>query len=363
MWGQSTSNNTTVYYGEDRLWESSGFALNSVFNNTSGSGPGENLTLSCVAESIQNPTQLPYSDSLLDTVRAFQAIALFLVFSVANFLNILVIVLVVKYKKLRTFSLMIALQIVAMDLILAAIGLIRMSSAIANRWVLGERICALSGTSIVTVVMTRAALMLIFVTDRFLSIFCPFAYPKYQVKIISILSATAWVIPVAVSILAYVLDCYTFSQLSWFCSITASCSRRCAVLSGLILIPYMGPCTIAPLILYAILFVKAQKAKKAMATSQESTKHDWKATITYFLLFITVFAVTVPNFVFLFIVNMVYGSEHLPTALHVIRCALIVVVSLLPITDPILIMRNRDIKEVITEIGKKMLLKVACGHN
>ena len=342
----------------------SGSALGSgygTFNNTTSFDSEDNFTLTCAARNIQGPVDLPYSTTLLNTVRVCQSIFLIMLLSGGTLLNLLVIILVAKYKKLQTLSFGIALQIVAINLMLAPVTLIQLTNSIANRWVFGEHMCALVGSFQFLLTIVRVAVMLIFIIDRFLLVFCPYAYPKCQIKIIIILSVVPWLFAVVACIIGLVLDCYTYVPTTWFCSVNSSCNSSCSIFLGLCLVLYTAPSTIIPIFLYAILFIKARKVKKTMATAQgedaETTNYDWKATITFFLLFISVFVLTLPNLAFFFITNAIYRGETLPAVLYVFRVIVVSFISLLPITDPIVIMRNKDVKEVISEIKGKVCLK------
>ena len=60
----------------------------------------------------------------------------------------------------------------------------------------------------------------------------------------------------------------------------------------------MGTCAILPIFLYAALYCKARKLRNRVLVAladrkQEAHKREWKATITFFLLFVTAFALTI----------------------------------------------------------------------
>ncbi len=101
----------------------SGSALGSgsyAFNNTTSFDPKDNFSLSCTARSIQGSVMPPYFKAGMITARAFHVIIMsFLIFT-GGFLNLLVVVLVAKYKKLQTVSFGIALQIAALNAFLSA---------------------------------------------------------------------------------------------------------------------------------------------------------------------------------------------------------------------------------------------------
>ena len=144
----------------------------------------ENITLSCLEETIQASvtTQLPYSSTLTMAVRGVLALFYIILIFGGTFFNSLVIVLVAKHKKLHTLSFAIALQVVVLDLLLSLTFMVNLVSAIANGWLFSEHFCAFIGFVITTMALMRTFLMFIFVIDRFLSVFLAILLPKTQSK-------------------------------------------------------------------------------------------------------------------------------------------------------------------------------------
>ena len=355
MWGQGESGSA--------LGSGSG-----AFNNTTVFDLEDNATLSCAARNIQDAVMLPYSTTGTIIVRALHALFLLFTFFAGGFFNLLVIVLVAKYKKLHTASFGIALQIVILDLLLSAvISLVSLTSTIANCWVFGEHVYALVGIIVYVGNLVRIASILVFVVDRFLSVFCPFAYPKYQFKTVVILSTVSWLFIMVVGIIGYILDCYTFVPFVWLCAPAYDgCNIMCSLFFGLSAAGIIIPCRIISLLLYTMLFIKARKARKAITSLTQTggsgsiTKYDWKATTTFFNLFISVFAFSLPG-VCSFLSSRVYSTQEKESRPYCtfLLSLLVSSVSLLPISDPILILRNGDVKEVIGEFKVILRRKVS----
>ena len=340
--------------GDFLKMEESGFG---VFNITSFDSE-DNLTLSCAAKNIQEPLNLPYPTALVMVVRVLQSVLIFLVFSVGSILNVLVIVLVGRYKKLQTVSFTIALQIVVLDLLLAIFYGLSLITSVANRWVFGEHVCSLVGGVVLVTVLTRTGVLFTFVIDRFLLVYFPFSYTKHQIKTVIILSVMNWFFAVVAAIVAYALDCYTFAPNSLLCVVNAACNSNCSILHIVIHVGFVAPCSIIPIFLYALLFVKAKKAKAAIASvaagvATSAPPVDWKATITFLLMFLTVFVLTLPNLVILFVLRVLYAEQDAPLGLYLLATVAIRLLSLLPITDAVLILRNRDVREVLREIRQR----------
>ena len=313
----------------------------------------ENVTLSCLAESIQVSvtTQLPYSSTLTMAVRGVLAFFYIIFLFVGTFLNSLVIVLVAKHKKLHTLSFAIALQVVVLDLLLSLTFMVNLVSAIANRWLFGEHFCAFVGFVVLIMASMRTFLMFIFVIDHFLSVFLPFSYTKHKVKVVVSLSVLCWVLSFAIqaAMLPGLLGCYHFSTLSWSCGFSSQCRGNCSIFIAVYLYLILIPITVLPIVLYIALFCKAKKARKndAAFSDSRSQKKEWKATITFFLLFLSVLVTVLPtNLISSLIFNI---SREISAASYVILSLNVIVVRLLVITDPIVIMRNQDVREILAK--------------
>ena len=341
----------------------SGSALGSgsgSFNNTTVFDLEDNVTLSCAAKNIQDSVIPPYSTTGMIIVRALYALFQLLTFFAGGFLNLFVILLVAKYKKLQTVSFGIALQIVVLDLVFSTVvSLVNLTNSIANRWAFGEHMCVLIGMAVSINIAMRTVSMLVFVVDRFLLVFCPFAYPKYQFKTVVILSIASWLLVIVVDIIGNALDCYTYVPLIWLCvPAYNSCNSTCSVFWGLNAVGIIIPCRITPLFLYAMLFIKARKARKATASlartvgSGSIIKYDWKATITFFNIFMSLFAFSLPSIAFFVFTGIFYPGERV--SVLILSVAAGSSVSLLTISDPIFIIRNGDMKEAIGDF-KAML--------
>ncbi len=103
---------------------------------------------------------LPYSITLLTTVRVLQAIIYCILSLFRACLNILVIILVARYKKLQTHSFGIALQIAVVNVQGSVFNLSGAVSSMANRWVLGEPLCILNAMLLFIYTNVRTSLSL-----------------------------------------------------------------------------------------------------------------------------------------------------------------------------------------------------------
>ena len=337
------------------LWDP-GESGSAAFNNTD---PSDNISLSCAARNIQGPIMLPYSTAVTVTVRAVSSIYFIVLLFGGAFLNILVIVLVAKYKQLQTYAFGIALQVIVLNLLLLFLTMVALANVVSNQWVFGEHMCAIVGLLLFILTSERTLIMLVFVIDRFLSIFCPFFYPKHKVKIIVTLLVASWIFVVISNIMSFIFDCYTFSVDTWICGPSVSCNGVCATYHGLIYTSIHTPAAIFPVILYIILYVKAKRVMKKTKNTDLANSHqrEWRLTITFFLLFITVFALFIPGATISIIASL-YPTDERPAVLYIFSTFGGELTAAILLTDPLVIMRHEEVRKIRSKIFGDMKTKL-----
>ena len=336
----------------------------------SGEGIDDSLSnVSCVERNIALSSVPLYSQTLTNIVKSFRIIYFSLLFVCSVPLNIFILFLVIKYKKLHTLSFTIVLQVIVLNLLFSTfVFLPIIVTAAADEWLFGKYMCILTGFVAFYVLMVRTALLLVFVIDRFLSVYFPFFYPKYNVKIMLSLSVLCWVLILILNSLGLpgILDCYTYITSAQFCNISVSCSQACSIYGNTYFIALGLPGTISPLFLYGALYLKARRLRKdtaatmsgLSANAQAVRKQEWRATITFFFLFISVFAITIPTTSIGIIISRVSSSFELPPPLFIVQAIAGGLSTFIVLTDPIVLMRNRDVREIIAEIKVSVIRKM-----
>ena len=317
----------------------------------------ETQSLICAARNIQQEVSLPYSTTWTMILRSFEIIFNILVIVFGTLLNSLVLVLVKKFKSLQTLSFAIALQVIVIDLITVSIhNPTSLVTALANKWVFGKYVCIIGGFAVFSTFLIRMVLMSTLVIDRFCNVFMPFYYPKRRKKIMLSLTLAAWSLTIFVSIILLpgLNDCYEFVPEGWGCYASPQCNRPCTILSNVIFSLIVLPSGIVPIFLYSVLFWKAKKIKKSTASAANdltdngnTTRREWRATITFFLLFMAVFVVTVPPVFLFFILELIFPPS---TWLNIIRLFSSNMIPLLVILDPLFIMRDRDMRIAMAQL-------------
>ncbi len=310
-------------------------------------------TLFCAAKTLRNITMITDPSTLDVVVRYVELIYYIFLFVFGAPLNIIVLVLLVKYKKLRTVSFFIALQVILVDIGITFITFVtRIITNAANRWLFGDYLCSILGAFNFVTYLLRITLMFTLVIDRFLTVFMPYKYPKYRLKVMCTLSLMVWIIMlfVCIILLPKLFDCYTYLPSTYQCTSSSRCSISCSIILNTLNAVVVLPSIIIPTILYGALFWKARNANRGAAPAANDSS-ERKATITFFLMFMTLFATIIPHFVWILISVVLRPFNYLPMSVRtIVGAATANLLPIIVILDPIFIMCNRDVREVISEI-------------
>lgn len=198
--------------------------------------------------------------------------------------------------------------------------------------------------------------MLLFVIDRHFPVFKPFSYPKHRYWMVCIGSVVSFLVPIILSAIPAFFGCYAFSPIIGQCQLSTHCSTACGAYIGIVTIGIVIPSCTFPFILYTWLFIKAKKINQIAPTANEiageneESQSEWRATVTFFLMFIALFLITAPSTVFSLIGSMVFIYSKSPLEYLITETILANFSSLIFIMDPIVLMRNTDVKEVIARV-------------
>ncbi len=106
---------------------------------------------------------------------------------------------------------------------------------------------------------------------------------------------------------------------------------------------------------YCCLFWKAKKiAKKDVVSAfgdENSFKKEWRTTITFCLMFVVLFILIAPFFIWLLVFRIIAVNIETPEWLSVFDGVIFNFVTLLVVMDPIFLMRNRDVRDVLSGIS------------
>lgn len=342
------------------------------FASGSLSGSGDNASLAyndtdtCAERSIDNTMlAFPYPIPLAISVRVIFLIYCTVLMVLSTLLNLLVIVLVGHHKRLQTTSFLLGLQVTVLDLACSILLAFRIITAIASGWVFGNHVCVITGYLHYLMEFTRVELMMVLVADRFFTVFTPFFYERHQVKVAQGMSVVSYVFPLLLSTVPLFLDCFSFQASDGRCSFNSGCSTHCAIVKKVVGFVLITPSCILQLALYSALFWKAKKLRSQVAVvpdnnnKTDTLRREWRATATFFLMFLVLFLLTVPPRGLIYIGHIIYPNiSTKPMWYKLVELVVSNLAQLVLIMDPIVIMRNSDVKEVMAKV--KWLPKLCC---
>ena len=310
--------------------------------------------MSCAARNIQSPVELPLPFLLPLITRCLLVIFYMMVSFFGTVLNGVVLFVVCKHKKLRTLSFAYVIQVVVINTIRSGILVpIAFVNAVYNQFLLGQHICFITGSIHEVASLLRALLFLGLVTDRFCLVFFTYSYPKYRVKALWTVTVIVYLIVAVDLIFIGIFDCLAFSFTSWICRVAASCSTQCGTVRMFVGFGIRFPCSLVPVVMYIALFYKGWKARKSMPVSASDltgeAKREWRATITFSLMFFSLFLCNVPSGMINGIINSVSISRD-SVWFYIVDTLTLNLFYLANIADPFFILRNRDVREVVREI-------------
>ena len=319
----------------------------------------ENLSeeLNCAQQTLMNVSFAEYPPALITTVAILRVLYYIAVLLSGVALNMLVIILIAKDKKLQTTPLLAALQIVGTDLVIAVIlPLSILSSIIGGRWVLGWHMCTISGFLWFLCSITRMLLLPVLAIDRFLYVFAPFKYPNIKNKVVGLLSLLSWLIAIGACIfpLPGILDCYGYLYIRYICFAETSCHQRCSIYIAIFWVAFGSPACVLPVLLYSSLCYKARKIRSSMTAAEGRPKIDHKATITFFLMFLSMFILNVPFNALFSLVRALTDSASAEFILTVLSAS---TNHLVIVADPLFILRNMNTKMAVIKLGSSALKK------
>ncbi len=311
--------------------------------------------------------------NIQNVLRYVQALYYIINLFLGVFINLFVIVLALRFKKLQNITFLLGLQVCISDMLNGAIFLpTSATNAIADRFVF-TGLCSVFGFALFFLGHARTYLMLVLVLDRFSTVFMPFWYQQRRVRVVLPLSIGAWILAFIVALIPVkgVLDCYSVERSSWGCYPSQGCyhQRACLTYTWTVL-TLTNICSVVSLAMYLFLFCKAKKlrnkvaipyqpnssAEEERAATAQNLKRERRANATFFLLYLALIGVSLPPAILLLIgwTLVSIGGVTLPSSYRAVEILAGSSFSMLIFIDPIVIMRNEDFREII----KKMLNKI-----
>ena len=342
-----------------------------------------NMTRLSCEEAQKNGLPLPLHPTTASVIRYLQITYFIVSFLIGLFLNTLLVVLVARYKKLQNLTFALPLQIVTID---AAHTIIiyptATASAIIGRLPLTS-LCSTLGFFLTFLRLSRGLLMSMLVFDRFCTVYMPFWYNRNRTKVVIATSLSAWTLAMAASLplVSGLLDCYSFQRFTWTCVIGEGCSHPavCATYRTIVTTTVVGSLFVA-FLLYGALLRKAKKIRNRVTTisneiqtlddhtteeAREAARkkkiRERNANTTFFIMFVTLVGVSFFSYFFFNFGGIALRSLKLsppPPAYIILAIIARSLFVMLVIMDPLVILRNPEVREVLSAITRKIKRRV-----
>ena len=264
-------------------------------------------------------------------------------------LNMFTIFLIAKYKCLQYRELVLALQILVINMVYSIVELTAIVSSFAGDWILGHELCQLVAFIRESTIMIRYLFSLLYAVDRIMTVFAPFWYLQYGKTTTVMLSIGIWVVGLSRGAVPLGLDCIAFVPTAKICLPVSSCSEDCKISSILYIAVTYTLGSIVPFILYVVLLCKAKRIiSKRNKHTDKSNKMQLskRASTTFFILFLTVMICRLPAFIIFITIQIQLAIDRrIPpvlAGLHMVVTRMLF--TSLPIFDAIVILRNRDVQ-------------------
>ena len=326
-----------------------------------------------VANSCMAPIRLP--DTIPPAVDYVQATTVLITMILAITMNGFVIFLVARHKVLHQMAFYLALQIIVAHLIFSVTVLpFIFVTAILREWRLGLVMCQLLGSVHDAIITSRYLLTFVLTMDRVISVFYPFFYLRHGGKVSICNSVIAWTLSLARSVtsLEGVMSCTKYLPIFKMCSGAPFCSENCQIhiLIFSAILAAFG--VVIPFLLYIVLFFKAKIIRyrftnsiqpqqdssssvpsndgmnpaQNQSSSRKTNQHNHRATWTFVILTAVIIGCSLPPYILYTVENNIPGTS--PPALIILQIIVgRTLVHCLAVADPIVILRNRDVRDLI----------------
>ena len=335
------------------------------------------------ANSCMAPTRLP--DTIHPAVDYVQAAVVLITMILAVSMNGFVVFLVARHKVLHKMAFFLALQLIVAHLIFSVTVLPFMFvTAVLREWRLGLIMCQLLGSIHDMVITSRYLLTFVLTIDRVISVFCPFFHLRHGGKVSICNSFIAWTFSLirSVTSLEGVLSCTKYLPTFKMCSGAPFCSKVCRVHTLFFSAILAAFGVVIPFLLYTVLFSKAKiiryrfmntiqtqevscspspsndvpadlKPTHSRSSSRKTDEHNHRATWTFIILTAVIIGCALPPYILYTVQNILGSSPQALTILQIIVGRTLIYC--LAVADPIVILRNRDIRELFQRKADRLV--------
>lgn len=308
------------------------------------------------------------------------ALSVILLFSLVG--NVLVLVLVMAYRRLRTRSVVISMSMVVADLLFSlTYTLPTLVTTLGRRWLMEKNGCIAFGFLALDSLMTRWFVVCLLCVDRFCTVYFPFSYNRRGKRgkiLMAIFTLVVWVVPFVVNVTPiHLFAGFALRENIPVCLPDCMDENRrvCQLYYTVFLTATYIAGSIVPITLYCCLCNKARKLKKSarhkighytiqvasgvlvtqpVGEYPKKKSRENQANITFALIFVTVVLTGTPSYL-LQVVRAISLRLHcaIPIFVHFI---IVEVFLSAPVLTPLVIMRDKNFRACLSKLfccGKK----------
>lgn len=263
------------------------------FDDSSGDGC-DNVTTEggrCVLPppSLHVPASIDYAQGMFTLA----------IIAASLIVNISVICLIVRYKKLRNKATFLAFQLTTINLIQTLVVLPAIVvSSFARRWVFGDVLCTFSGGFNALFFSVHLVLVLVLALDQTFAVCLPFFYSRHAHKIVPSMSLGVWLTGCLRAITVVSMGCVTYIPTHKVCLASGGCGPACRVVVPLFAwtVSFMG--IVVPIVLFMALYLRGRQLDQQVMRAEESSKKllDRKVFNMYLMLLLVLVCVILPAF-------------------------------------------------------------------
>ena len=303
-------------------------------------------------------TETEEINELIDEVNQYllilQGIILSVIGMVGMVINIFVMIVILANKQLHTRSFMLCLQVAQINILNIFAYLPPILTQFYQRWLFGSTGCTIIAIGTITFLAWRWMAIFLLILDRLLVVLYPFHYFKYANKIMITLSILVLLFSISIPLVSTVIkvSCYTFTKAEFTCTIEPPYVNKASItyfmlLSSLVVLSG----SIIPIIMYIVMYYKARHIQQeSEVPTQERQEGEQRARCTVLILFVCLVCLTIPAYLTDKILFFTMDQTSITSTHYIFIYLVFDVYACIPITDSIIIIRNRDIKEMIRRI-------------
>lgn len=287
--------------------------------------------------------------------------------------NGIILLLVAKFKVLRTRSVVTKLSLTCADVLWCLFFHVpAVVSASASRWVFGDIGCSAIGLFAVQFLLTRWLVLAVLCVDRFCTVRFPFSYTKYSKPVMGVLTITAWLLPFLLAFFPVILG---LSHGEFRPNIPACLFRCdgvvCRLYYGMVLSSSFIVGAVIPTVLYVWLYCRARSLRpsavilgqlalqpatglitnhRLLPSSSYTDKwsRDIQSHLTFLLIVVTFIVTSLPAYL-----SQTYRTANMESWCRIpIYVHFFIQLVFLSSTalDPLVIMRDRDFRMCVKHV-------------